>query len=1300
LAQSPEQYDDFPPVDAYTKDFFTNRSAELLDFIGIASDPFNLDSDSRSKLQSILDSVESEKPLVIFMGRAYDGLEVVNVRPSYYLCPLGYSGDPLECYGLVSGEDYSAEELISYMPDEIQQEVMRIFYDAVMDGDASSQPGRLAPFLDSKASAGDLERWHYSQESDLLNLVYPQSEASWELEPRYWAETMKYIIDSASKPEAYSEGFKDSLWESADETHVIILSNTEDPYHYPRTLLSSELSTLLSSGSKEDKLSELAGPVRVVMPGTMVAGGQNFQSPTGAAVAGSGANDLLNRPGAIVSPTRQIFHFRAGDYYDDKSSYVTDHFLDPERKFKPFHENDYLFKQRIVTLGSPGVEDLAALLSNTEESIVFMFAHGGYAFGKYGNNIEYYDLGNLPDKIVTPVINVRQMISIGSDTVEGARFLSRLRKLKNDYGKDSVEGAFRPFRPTNRDAEASMRRSIGRLYNWFKNRHFFAVIGVNEDFFSHQLTKKSLFIFLACQGGAIAGKSREEPRVLLAAPYITNWYLFGWSDLLKINEYLLKSPEPGNIRISEGNMRNYDILNSFAQNQVDLKGIDPKTKDGPDAQCFGTKDALCTIRLYGTPGQTISVSPHVKSVSGERIEFNAPMETDGIKAEAVVTIDSSQCTGASQESLQLKPEWAGSDGDKEISLPWMDKVYRDWEASDDPERVNKAAITVHNARAVSKSSRVRLTGNPDCCTKDSCKEDDYWREPDTIECNGNQPKSDFVFMMPCIERVYYEACEDSEPKYLRFIDEAGLYGGNYPYMIRHDGDCYSLSRDSEPEGVSALELKEVEEDKSCDQICAPSAPLASPCMGPIVEIRRPSNDYTYEAIYVDDQLVTTPFISVKEGDYTIGGWEVAAFAGRAAYTHVGPYCKSEVCTHDDPCYVPCEKWNNYEIVYDGSPIYSYTRDGLNYITDFSLYGDSIYVRFNNYDAERGSFEKVFYNGEIFEFSKSMGRADCVLSTTGILCVDNEDNIWYNNKMLGKTGRPVRIHQPTNSYHPNSAYNSYPRPGSGIYIFNDNVAFLDNNNQLKLFKKGKQILSVSGPHLYMLFGEHLAYLSSDLTSFEMDDGTCISQSVIYDGYNLGPGEDFIIFGDSIAFSTSCNLQTKKMGTWIFWDGKYHDVDQKLGIPYEAHFGQISEIGLFGENLAFVISIYGEDHLVYNWKNLGKIDIYAEKYGHRPYLLFGDHIVFVRKVGDESHIIYDGVDIGTGYAPFIYADHLSYYPSLAKSSESLIDLVFDGNTIPGEIHRGDDSTSIPDNMMNCYRYYLETEVPTSPYGSVTF
>jgi hypothetical protein len=189
------------------------------------------------------------------------------------------------------------------------------------------------------------------------------------------------------------------------------------------------------------------------------------------------------------------------------------------------------------------------------------------------------------------------------------------------------------------------------------------------------------------------------------------------------------------------------------------------------------------------------------------------METSKDASE-IVTIDSSQCGSASSES---KPEW---EGDRAISLPWMDEIYKEWESSDfsggEPD-VDYAIITVSSYSALSKESKVLLTGNPDCCTPSGC-EGECWMNPATIKYNGNRPMTDFVFAMPCVEETYYEACEDATPRYVK------VSGKSDAPQIRVGNSCYTQSFKND----QAVEVKNWQRAVDCEEECEPEYEFEKP----------------------------------------------------------------------------------------------------------------------------------------------------------------------------------------------------------------------------------------------------------------------------------------------------------------------------------------------------------------------------------------------------------------------------------------------------------------------------------------
>lgn len=392
-------------------------------------------------------------------------------------------------------------------------------------------------------------------------------------------------------------------------------------------------------------------------------------------------------------------------------------------------------------------------------------------------------------------------------------------------------------------------------------------------------------------------------------------------------------------------------------------------------------------------------------------------------------------------------------------------------------------------------------------------------------------------------------------------------------------------------------------------------------------------------------------------------------------------------------------WSRYELYYDGTNIYSGEKK-----VSVELFGDNILHLI--YQDPGASNKQAVYNNDIDPMGGQMmtDYDSCFMSTDLIVCLqEGTSELYEYGTPIGKANGNFGLSQ----YLDNDAH-----------ISKHNFQWFDDNNHVQflllsgaenpppnlgLNNMALQVISVdesgvndlgetSYPFSPQVFGNHVAFLKC---GYEEDShyqqgeakfsGTNLCH-VIYDGKDLGPGEDPSLFGDHIAFTstycdhTSCSGPNCCMPV-VVYDNKVIDVAKELGLDPKQELS-IYNVRIFGSHIAYSFSYGGYSdglvpHVAYDGRDMGA--------GH-DIVLFGDHIAFYRDGSDDtyaSNVIYDGRDMGPASTATLFGDHIAF---LAGES----DVHLDGNTYP------EAQTNILSNMQKCRQYYLENEVPTSDFG----
>ena len=96
-------------------------------------------------------------------------------------------------------------------------------------------------------------------------------------------------------------------------------------------------------------------------------------------------------------------------------------------------------------------------------------------------------------------------------------------------------------------------------------------------------------------------------------------------------------------------------------------------------------------------------------------------------------------------------------------------------------------------------------------------------DPAGLKYNGNNPKTDFVMMMPCIEEDYYSACTVATgPAYIvKLKNEKGRIGPDY---INFGGNCYHKIQATDSDKLVAVEIDNWTDAVNCKSKCVETAP--------------------------------------------------------------------------------------------------------------------------------------------------------------------------------------------------------------------------------------------------------------------------------------------------------------------------------------------------------------------------------------------------------------------------------------------------------------------------------------------
>lgn len=1239
-------------VDAYTKGQVQKYVTALMKVVTGSNTPLSPDGQAQKKIQAVLDAIDNgNSVIIIYNGNICSNFNTVGVADEgqpvrFFIKPLGIDVKPAHYLEIIAQEKINPDEFYKNIKDPVRSNIKKMFLELVLSGNTGSGKAsnpitpeftaKVKSFMDEKVKEGILTSFSYDSKADILEFTFKGEDISWTTRPLLDTYVLKYIIDAYANPQEYakSTGLEYRGRLKAGEV-LLVDTDGKNQFHVfmSRQLLKDHLTILADTGlSSDEKINRIAGGMKFQ---DLKGNTHSMESPScktaydlhpflsgffgnlPAPSTSGGSQQILDREGVIVPPSKNIAYIRCADYIIpsfldehvfNRQCYEMNQIQGQDGVFSIFHKNGYQIRFYSAGWEDRIVEKIANVLNDDSVSVIYYKAHGS----NKKLLAEIFELGDedyqsKPETLDQGLANLKA-------------FKNRVLGLRSRFGDDSIKVYFTDSVISEEDRNILLKKQAQLPENLrslaVKSRKLAGIV-LTDSFFKSQCKKKSLFILRACYGGSMADSIRA--RVILApdAKSFTTESMFIGSDLKKIMAYIFKNQNPGSLKITKENLRNFNIVRDFKKPPAWSENLSSAEESQMMNSYSSAKDQLCSIILYGENNRSVSPSPHVEEVNGDKIVFNAPMD-NSVDAGSAVTIEVSFPQGLQEGWEKLKPKWVN---DKEISLPWKGKVYRDWKdddfSGDGSPNTAYAKIIVHSKNAVSKQSRIQLTGNDDGCSKNGAKVKECWRDPALFKYNGNKPSTDFVFFLPLVLK--------------KPVELPPSMADDYMGKILYTEDRQNLICDGK---------KIIDHDKSWEE----------------------HNNYRE---YPNPVPV-----------YTLENEEMSVFADNMAYV------KQTECDTYDP-----KRYN--EIIYNGSSIYK----GEDHITGLQLYGSS---KMYCIEEQKSRKKTQYYNGTPYNpEEKGYG----VMTTTALFSVNDKNQLFKNGQMIGVTGVGRRINE-------GDYRDQYT---GGTMVFKDNAGFIGADNRPKFYLSKSNKLMDMGEmgdgHNYYMFGDHFVYQKRSV--FQVSKiATHSYYKIIYDGKDMGPGESPILFGDHLAFITSSNPATGKgpcyeadpmIGRrgkgphymfnrrYIYFDGKYYDIEKQLKLSSN-HEYDIFQPMIFDNHLAFALVVFKKGakereslRFIYDWKDTGEFS--------RSAVLFGNNYAYIREVGNKTHVIYNGSDLGEGSDPVLYKNHISF------STKSGSKVHYDGREYPS-------LSSIMENMKAAYRYFLENNVPCSPYGTVKF
>ncbi len=1225
-------------LNPYTKQNILQYVTALMKVIGGSGDPLHPDQQTIKKIQGVLDFINNGNAVIIvYNGNICSNFNTVGVADEgqpvrFFIKPLGIEVKPTQYLEIISQEKINPDDFYKNIKDPVRSNIKKMFLELVIAGNTGSgkTPNPITPeftakvnsYMDEKVREGILTSFNYDSKTDTLEFTFKGEEIPWTTQPLLEAYVFKYVIDAYANPQDYAK-ITGLEYRSRLKAGEVLLVNTEgkNPFHdfMSRQLLKDHLAILADSSlSADEKINRIAGgmkfqelkgnPRSMAPPFQKQAGvisGNNpkksglenpscrtaFDLPTfltgffGSLPAPStsgGSQQLLDREGVIVPPSKNIAYIRCADYvvpsYLDehifnKQCYEMNQIQGQDGVFSIFHKNGYQIRFYSAGWEERIVEKIANVLNDDSVSVIYYKAHGSTK----KLLAEIFELGD-EDYQSKPATLDQGIANLKS-------FKSRVMGLRSRFGDDSIKVYFTDSVISEEDRNILLKKQAQlpqHLRSLAVKRKKLAGIVLTDSFFKSQCKKKSLFILRSCYGGSMADSIRA--RVILApdAKSFTTESMFIGSDLRKIMAYIFKNQNPGSLKITKENLRNFNIVRDFKKPPAWSEDLSPAVESQMMNSCSSAKDQLCSIILYGENNQSVSPSPHVEEVNGEKIVFNAPMD-NSVDVNSVVTIEVSFPQGLQEGWEKLKPKWIN---DKEISLPWTGKVYREWKeddfSGDGSPNTAYAKIIVHSRNAVSKQSRIQLTGNDDGCNKNGAKVKECWRDPALVKYNGNKPSTDFVFFLPLVLK--------------KPVELPPSVADDYMGKILYTEDRQNLICDGK---------KIIDHDKSWEE------------HNNYREYPNPVPVYTLEneemAVFADNMA----YVKQTECDtYSPKRYNEIIYNGSPIYKGEDHITGLQLYGNSKLYCIEEQKTRKKTQYYNGTP-YDPEAKGYGVMTTTALFS----VNDKN---------QLFKNGQMIGVTgvgRKIHEGDYRDQYTGGTMVFKD-----NAGFIGIDNRPKFYLSKSNKLMDMGEMGD----GHNYYMFGDHFVYqkravfqvskIATHSYYKIIYDGKDMGPGESP---ILFGDHLAFITSSNPA--TGKGPCYEADPMIGRKGKGPHYMF-------------NRR------YIYFDGKYYDIEKQLQLSSDHEYdifqpmifdnhlafalvvfkkgakereslrfiydwkdtGELSgNAVLFGNNYAYTRESGNKHHVIYNGSDLGE--------GESP-VLYKNHIAFSTKGGGKVH--YDG------------------------------------------------------------------------------
>lgn len=1298
-------------------------------------DPFS----STKKFEDLLNATKNTETPIIFDGEVYDGITFGVKENTFYLIPKDYSGN--KYFEIIEREDVDPFELMD-TGDELRNAILKIAYDNW--GPIEEQ--KIRELLESKKTSNEIESFEYDFLFDEVTITYSGEKTPWVIKPLEQSESTRFVVESTKNPEDFVQNILREFESMILQGNVLII-NSEQQTHYfiPKDLLENELEILSNNSlTNQEKIAIIAG-------NTTINSTINYNETNNFKDAKNKNNALFSEePIATVPKTKKIYFFQSTNRPSKPHTDLEINLLRAQNgPLSPFYENGYKFEiiKKSPDVGDSIIPEFYSLMSDETKDVLFLTFHGG----KNSLQSEFYYVLLPESKIDASLGITLEEFNQRKNFLLEKYGQEKIKTFLIDWelGLEALDDSFSWFKKIRTMMNNKIKIggfSIEDTFfesNNFPEKTLVFLFACHGGSLADNINSK---VILAAKPENVTTLNlffedlKKISPYLLKNPIVRDVKL----DETSMRNYLILDS------FIQGQFNTFDLTGKTMLVKETSKltnACNPKKDTLCSIQLYSKEGETVSIapHVKKATGEEIIFNAHMATgKKAEEIvtisfdeECSIPEDIDELKPEwvsnnkmilhwlnkaytnweenydgpyALITIHNDKAisqdseveltgnndcgcniNGCSQRDCVKEPAKIEYNANKPKTdftfvMPCVREVYYESCVEDNvlvkiskDKFENKIPETIVVDGVCHKQSNYSVNAKPisswengdnciDICNpvEDEIMVEDCMNPIVEVRNNPIDEMDNWAVYINGV-KVTKGIQEVGEGEYSTgFSKNVAAFNGHYAYVL--DGPycevngSYSL--------CSLSDIKLIYDDK--------------------VIYQTPTFEWPTNKLIGVDSLFSNKSI----------GWVVTSLYGVPSENIDKIYNGKNIgdlgnCILTKDSFVCVEGTGEAPNVYYNEQKIGQTINS--HIDDSTLRREILLPTLNDIAVSKNNilFRSEDGNLNFFKSGNKISEIDSLIDPLN-------ENISYYDVF----GEHIAYEDYLEVYYDGVSLGQ----GNTFCIFGDSIAFVTEYNPKT--GEGRRVVcnyeskDVCEKDSKCVWDNTYSYCSEKIEDVCGDNYTNATQCNANSVCQWIPEYNYCAFvGNSFNNSDECylilsenecnqndlcfweNECTNVNPVWIYFNGVYYDVIEKLGLEKSSRveYYDIDNIKIFDNHLAFTIELDGSIHLIYDWKDKGVLSnaVTSEKF-----ILFKDHLIFEDISGK---IIYDGKDLGYGIYPMIYDDHYLFFEDTTYGP-----FIYDGKRYGGSTVI---TTSIPDSMVQCYRHYLDS-VPTKPFGEVVF